>query len=180
MALNKQTITCEINKAQLLAIKNMFDQVPKQVKKQTIWTKFWRENTKPLIKAAQGNAPMSKKPHLSPRGNVEVMPGTLKKSIGFFTTKASKKYLGGYVDPRVKGAFSNYGKSGWYGAFVEYGDEVMHYGKFTGRANRYMHRAWKQGKGAVLSNGMKDAEKIFGRVMKSHEKRMAKYGRLGY
>lgn len=183
--IGKQPITVEINKAQLKSIAQMFDQVPKQVKKYSIWKKFWRENTKPLIKAAQGNAPTSKKPHSSPRGNtatssVVVFPGALKKSIGFFTTKDSKDYLGGYVGPRVKGAFSKYGKSGWYGAFVEYGDEVMHYGKFKGKANRYMHRGWKQGHRSVFKNGMKDAEKIFGRVMKSHEKRMAKYGRLGY
>ena len=48
-----------------------------------------------------------------PDHSKRIAKGTLKKSIGFFTTKTSKKYLGAYVGPRVKGAFSKYGKSGW-------------------------------------------------------------------
>ena len=165
----------------LKEIEQMFKQVPKQVKDYSIWMKFWRLNTKPLVKAAQNNAPIAKQSHKSPRGeDTEVSPGTLKKSIGFFTTKTSKKYLGAYVGPRVKGAFGKYGKSGWYGAFVEYGSEVMHYGKFKGKNQPYMKRGWEQAHQIVLRNGMKDAEKIFDRVMKSHEKRMQKFGRLGY
>ena len=66
------------------------------------------------------------------------------------------------------------------GAFVEYGSEVMHYGKFKGKNQPYMQRGWDMANKIVLANGMKDAEKIFTRVMKSHEKRMQKYGRLGY
>jgi len=164
----------------LKEIEAMFRQVPKQVKQYSIWMKFWRLNSKPLVKAAQDQAPIAKKSHLSPRENTEVPKGTLKKSIGFFTTKTSKKYLGAYVGPRVKGAFSKYGKSGWYGAFVEYGSEVMHYGKFKGKNQPYMQRGWDMANKIVLANGMKDAEKIFARVMKSHEKRMQKYGKLGY
>ncbi len=175
----------ELDSGNMKAIEAMFKQLPKQVSKYSTWMKFWRLNTKPLVKAAQNNAPLAKKPHGSPRGNTDtssvvVFPGALKKSIGFFTTKASKKYLGAYVGPRVKGKFSNYGQSGWYGAFVEYGGEVNHYGKFKGKNQPYMKRAWEMGSPIVLANGLKDAEKIFERQMKSHEKRMQKYGKLGY
>ena len=164
----------------LKEIEAMFQQVPKQVKQYSIWMKFWRLNSKPLVKAAQDQAPIAKKSHLSPRENIDVPKGTLKKSIGFFTTKTSKKYLGAYVGPRVKGKFSKYAASGWYGAFVEYGSEVMHYGKFKGKNQPYMKRGWDMANKIVLANGMKDAEKIFARVMKSHEKRMQKFGKLGY
>ena len=162
-------------------IENMFKQLPKQVAVNSVWVKFWRENSKPLKQAAQANAPLSKRgdvPH--PRDpSVKVKKGTLKESIQFFTTKSSKKYLGGYIGPRVKGKFKK-GKSGWFGAWVEYGGEVMHYGKFKSRNQPFMENAWESSHGKVLQTGFKDAEKIFSRVMKSHEKRMQKYGKLGY
>ena len=73
--------------------------------------------------------------------------GQLKRSIGFFTTKSSRRYNGGYVGPRVKGAFAKrdktykgsnkkkiYTKSGFYGAWLEYGNEVMFGGRGTGKA----------------------------------------------
>ena len=43
-----------------------------------------------------------------------------------------------------------------------------------------MKRGWETAHRQVLENGFKDSEKIFERLMKSHEKRMQKYGRLGY
>ncbi len=162
-------------------IEAMFRQVPKQVSQDKIWAKFWRLNSKPLVKAAQNQAPIAKKAHISPRGeNIEVPKGTLKKSIGFFRTRFSKQVLGGYVGPRVKGKFAAYKNNGFYGAWVEYGGEVMHYGKFKGKNQPFMKRAWEMGHRQVLENGFKDSEKIFERVMKSHEKRMQKYGKLGY
>ena len=170
----------ELDRGNLKALEDMFRQVPKEVSQYSIWMKFWRFNTKPLIKAAQNQTPIAKQSHLSPRENIDVPKGTLKKSIGFFTTKTSRKYLGAYVGPRVKGAFSNYGKSGWYGAFVEYGSEVMHYGKFKGKNQPYMKRGWEAAHKIVLANGFKDSIKIFERVMKIHEKRMKKFGKLGY
>ena len=56
----------------------------------------------------------------------------------------------------------------------------MHYGKFKGKANPFMKKAFSAKKDVVLANGMKDAEIIFARSVKSHEKRMQKYGKLGY
>ena len=179
----------------LKEIKEMFKQVPKQVKDYSVWTKFWRLNSKPLIAAAQREAPVAKKDIPYPNqgakaylrnldiakeeGGLFIKRGTLRDSIGFFKTRASKKYLGGYVGPRVKGKYKG-PRGGYFGAWVEYGSEVMHYGKFKGKNNPFMARAWKTASGTVLTNGMKDAEKIFARVIKIHERRMAKFGRLGY
>ena len=173
MALNKPNqMTVEIPPANLRDINLMFKQLPKQVSRDKTWIKFWRHVSKPLVKAAKKNAENLNR---SKKGT-----GQLAKSISFFTTKKSRKYLGGYVGPRVKGAFKSKEKSGYYGAWVEYGNEVMHYGKFKGKANPFMQKAWKAAHKIVLENGFKDSEIIFKRVIKSHEKRLKKYGRLGY
>tara|TARA_R100001143_G_C3333349_1_gene120548 strand:+ start:564 stop:1064 length:501 start_codon:yes stop_codon:yes gene_type:complete len=161
-------VSIEINKQNLIDINLMFKQLPKQVDQNKVWVKFWRESTKPLVKAAQENA--------------EALEGTgqLAKSVGFFTTKASRKYNGGYVGPKVKGAFKSKEKSGYYGAWVEYGGEVNFGGKGTGSNQTWMADAFNAKKNIVLENGMKDAEKIFDRALKIHERRLKKYGTLGY
>tara|TARA_R100000664_G_C2712431_1_gene108740 strand:- start:341 stop:868 length:528 start_codon:yes stop_codon:yes gene_type:complete len=161
-------------------IEQMFKEVPKQVNQDSIWAKFWRLNSKPLVKAAQQYAPIAKEdiPY-PPNPSLTIKRGTLRDSIGFFRTKASKNFHGGYVGPRVKGKYKKE-KGGFFGAWVEYGDEVMHYGKFKGKANPFMHKAWKAAHKIVLENGFKDSEIIFKRVIKSHERRLKKYGRLGY
>ncbi len=171
----------EVDPANLRTIDNMFKQLPKQVSREKTWVKFWRLNSKPLVKAAKANA-------LALEGS-----GQLAKSVGFFQSKASRKYNGGYVGPRVKGVFSKrnenykgknrkkkFSKSGFYGAFVEYGGSVNFGGKGTGKDQPWMEDAWESAHRQVLNNGMRDAQKIFARAVKSHEKRMAKYGRLGY
>ena len=101
-------------------------QLPKQVKKNSIWQKFWRKNSKPFIDAAKSNLN-----GLTGQQNQKDKKRTeqLKRSIGYFTTRASRKYLGGFVGPRVKGRFKSKDKSGYYGAWIEYGSEV----KFGGR-----------------------------------------------
>ena len=117
----------------LKEIQQLFRQLPEQVNKNKIWVKLFRQVSKPLIQKAKSLAPKK--------------TGQLSRSIGFFTTKASRRYNGGYVGPRVKGAFAKrdkeykgsnkkkiYTKSGFYGAWVEYGDEVMFGGKATGQA----------------------------------------------
>tara|TARA_R110002051_G_scaffold280089_1_gene341631 strand:+ start:6837 stop:7337 length:501 start_codon:yes stop_codon:yes gene_type:complete len=166
MANNK--ITVEIDRNNLRDIDLMFKQLPKQVDQNKIWVKFWRENSKPLVKEARNNA------------NALGGTGQLAKSVGFFTTKASRKYNGGYVGPKVKGAFKSKEKSGYYGAWVEYGGDVNFGGKGTGSNQPWMANAFNAKKNTVLANGMKDAEKIFGRALKIHERRLKKYGTLGY
>ena len=181
----KQGVTMSIKG--LKEIDQLFRTFPKQVSQDKIWAKFWRETTKPLVKAAKQEAPVSSKDHKYPRDKrskedkktLMIKSGTLKESIGYFRTKTSKKYMGGYIGPRVKGKFKKE-KGGFYGAWVEYGDEVNHYGKFKSKGNPFMKRAWNSTHLIVLQKGMVDAEKVFDKMMKAHEKRLRKYGRLGY
>ena len=150
----------------LKELEQLFQQLPKQVNKQQIWTKFWRENSKPAVEAARSHVPKK--------------TGRLSKSITFFTTRASKKFNGGYVGPRVRGAFKSKEKSGFYGAWVEYGSEVKFGGKGFGKDQPFMKPAWNESKTLMLSNTMRDAEKVMAKAIKSHEKRLNKYGRFGY
>ena len=173
MALNKPNqMTVEIPPANLRDINLMFKQLPKQVSRDKTWIKFWRHVSKPLVKAAKTNANNLNR---SKKGT-----GQLAKSISFFTTKKSRKYLGGYVGPRVKGAFKSKEKSGYYGAWVEYGAEVMFGGKGKGEDQPFMQKAWDSENKMVLADGMKDAQIIFERALKIHERRLKKYGKLGY
>ena len=179
----------------LKEIQQMFNDLPKQVNKDTIWGRFWRQATKELVKQAQDEAPLlgdaakggshdirrSGKIGVPypPNKKLTISRGTLKRSIGFFRTKASKGDIhGAYVGPRVKGKFRK-NKGGYYGAWVEYGDEVMHFGKYKSKGNRFMHRAWAKKKHTVMNTGMELAKKIFAKAVKAHERRLKKYG-LGY
>ena len=161
-------------------IEKVFKELPKKVSRPATWTKFWREISKPMVKTAQQKAPTADKniPYPSQKSKT-ITKGTLKKSLGFFTTSRSRKRLGGYVGPRVKGRFKQE-KGGYFGAWVEYGNEVMFFGKHLGDADPYMRNTWEVTNKTVLANGMKAAQKIFERQMKSYEKRMQKYGSLGY
>ena len=95
-----------------------------------------------------------------------------------YRTRASKQVYGGYVGPRVKGKFRK-NKGGYFGAWVEYGHKIKHKGSMT-KDNPFMEKAFKSKSGTVMSNGFKDAEKIFVSAVKSHEKRLQKYGSFGY
>ena len=162
-------------------LSELFAQLPKTLNNDKMFNKFFRENSKPLIKEARANLVKEKADKT----------GRLKRSIGYFTTRRSRKFLGGFVGPRVKGAFGagknrktkdgkNQGKSGFYGAWIEYGDEVMFYGKGPmKRAKKYFEPAFKTTKGIMLKNTFKDAEKVIGRTVKSYAKRTEKYGVLG-
>jgi len=174
----------EIDTKNLTDIDLMFRQLPKQVSQDSVWNKFWRRVSKPLVKAAKSNAKQI--------GG----KGQLARSIGYFRTKASKKYHGGYVGPRVTGAFAKketesqsgkklkgkkqYTKSGFYGAWVEYGDEVMFGGRGKGKAQPFMADAWNSEHKKVLVDGFKDGQVIFERALKIHERRLKKYGKLGF
>tara|TARA_R110002051_G_scaffold266620_2_gene326442 strand:+ start:1964 stop:2518 length:555 start_codon:yes stop_codon:yes gene_type:complete len=182
----QDSVLIEINKQNLIDINLMFKKLPEQLSDYKTWTKFWRYNTKPLIKEASENAAK-----LRSEGNDQ-----LAKSIGFFQTKASRYWLGGYVGPRVRGVFANkyaysstgkelkgkkqYTRSGFYGAFVEYGGTTKFGGRGTGENQPFMKNAFDSKKGIIIQNGMKDAEKIFDRALKIHAKRLKKYGTLGY
>ena len=168
-------------KVETKEIERMFNQLPKQVNKDTIWGRYWRKVTKPLVQTTESQAPIAKRdvPY-PPDKSLTIEKGTLKKSIGFFRTRASKGDIhGAYVGPRVKGKFKK-NKGGYYGAWIgDYGADVMHFGKFKVAANMFMTRAWNAKGATVNQGGVKEAEKIFDSAVKSHTKRM-KFGRLGY
>ena len=167
-------------KVETKEIERMFNQLPKQVNKDTIWGRYWRKVTKPLVQTTESQAPIAKRniPY-PPDKSLTIERGTLKKSIGFFRTRASKGDIhGAYVGPRVRGKFKK-NKGGYYGAWVEFGDEVMHFGKFRSKGNKFMTRAWNAKGASVNQDGVKEAGKIFDSAVKSHTKRM-KFGSLGY
>jgi len=156
-------------------LNDMFMQLPKQIKKNTIWQRFWRKNSKPFIDAAKSNLNSLKgQKNQSNKKRTE----TLKRSIGYFTTRRSRKFMGGFVGPRTKGRFQNE-KSGYYGAWVEYGGEIKFGGRGFGEDQPFITPAWKNNYIKVTQNAMTDAEFIMAKAIKSHEKKLQKYGKFG-
>jgi len=170
----------------LKEIDQMFRELPKQVDQDKIWAKFWKVTTVPLLRAAKSNAPLLD-PGTTGRVGVAYPPdtsktiarGTLRKSIEFYRTRASKGDIhGAYIGPRVKGKYKK-NKGGYFGAWVEYGHKMTHKGGMTA-ANPFMKKAFMEKSQSVLATGFKDAEDIFAKAVKRHEKRMTKYGTYGY
>tara|TARA_R110001583_G_scaffold29380_3_gene102980 strand:+ start:1623 stop:2126 length:504 start_codon:yes stop_codon:yes gene_type:complete len=139
-------------------LNEFFKTFPKKLQDPKNLTKIFRENSKPLVEAAKSRVP--------------VKSGQLRNSIGFFTTKASKKAGGGYVGPKIKGAFRSKEKTGFYGAFVEYG--TFRFGK--GKEQEFMKPAYEATKNIMLFNLLRDAEKM----MQKEAKKLVKWGTLGY
>tara|TARA_R110001592_G_scaffold341668_1_gene630983 strand:- start:371 stop:985 length:615 start_codon:yes stop_codon:yes gene_type:complete len=176
----------------LKEIEQMFKQLPKQINKTRIWGRFWKKNSAPLVEAAKAQAPTAdrdipyppaykKWKKSNPRKGKKykgmmIEKGTLKESIIFYRTRAAKEANGGYVGPRVKGKYKQ-NKGGYFGAWVEYGHKLRH--KNT-KGDPFMQRAWRQKSQSVLSSGFKDAEDIFVKAVKTHEKRLKKFGSWGY
>ena len=154
----------------LKELQDLFAQLPKTLNNDKMFNKFFRENSKPLIKEARANLVKEKADKT----------GRLKRSIGYFTTRRSRKFLGGFVGPKVKGAFKTKSKSGFYGAWIEYGDEVMFGGRGPmKRAKKYFEPAFQSTKGIMLKNTFKDAEKVIERSVKSYARRTQKFGIFG-
>jgi len=165
-------------------IMQMFDGLPKRVNKDAVWGRFWKKVTVPLLTAAEKEAPLLK----TGKGRVGVAypadpeltiaRGTLKKSLKFYRTRASKGDIhGAYIGPRVKGKFKK-NKGGYFGAWVEYGHKNRD-GSMS-KPNDFMMRAWNQKSNTVLASGFTDAEKIFVKAVAADVRRMRKYGSLGY
>tara|TARA_R100001015_G_C4591590_1_gene147062 strand:- start:350 stop:847 length:498 start_codon:yes stop_codon:yes gene_type:complete len=151
-------------------LSDLFAQLPKTLNNDKMFNKFFRENSKPLIKEARANLVKEKADKT----------GRLKRSIGYFTTRRSRKFLGGFVGPKVKGAFKSKSKSGYYGAWIEYGDEVMFGGRGPmKRAKKYFEPAYQSTKKIIEKNTVQDAEKVIARTVKSYAKRTEKYGIFG-
>ena len=160
-------------------ISQMFAQLPKQVNEDAVWGRFWKKVTVPLLTAAEKNAPIAEKdvPY-PPDKSLKIKRGTLKDSLKFYRTKASKGDIhGGYIGPRVKGKFKK-NKGGYFGAWVEYGHKNRD-GSMS-KPNDFMMRAWNQKSNTVLANGFTDAEKIFIKAVAADVRKMRKYGSLGY
>ena len=163
-------------------VQALFKQLPKQLnnkQKDKEWAKMWKKVTKPLVQEAQNKAPelgdsknVRKKTieqgvKYPSNKSVTIKKGQLKKSIGWFRTKASRKMgMGsGYIGPRVKGTYRKE-KGGYYGAWVHYGSEVKHFGQFTSKDIPYMAEAFKMKGGSVMASAFPEAEKIVKRAMK--------------
>ena len=161
-------------------ITQMFNGLPKRVNKDAVWGRFWKKVTVPLLDAAIAQAPVADRDVVYPPDkSLKIARGTLKKSLKFYRTRASKAkdVHGAYIGPRVKGKFKK-NMGGYYGAWVEYGHRKI--GGGMTKANPFMERAWNQKSGTVLENGFTDAEKIFIKAVAADVRRMKKYGRLGY
>ena len=170
-------------------IEQMFNQLPKRVNKTLIWGRFWKKVTVPLLEAAKREAPLlnpktnSKSSRIGvsypPDESLTIARGTLKKSIQFYRTRASRRkdVNGGYVGPRVKGKFKK-NKGGYFGAWVEYGHRNRD-GSMS-KPNNWMERAFQAKSQSVLATGLKDAEDIFVKAVAADVRRMKKYGSWGY
>ena len=175
-------------------ITEMFKDLPRQVNKDLVWGRFWKKVTVPLLDAAINEAPLldpgttgrvgvsynrTKGEKKDGASTLTIARGTLKKSLIFFRTKASKEkgVHGAYIGPSVKGKFKK-NKGGFFGAWVEYGHRNRD-GSMS-KPNPYMQRAWNQAHGLVLSDGFSEAEKIFIKANRAHVNRLKKHGRWGY
>ena len=161
-------------------ITQMFKELPNRVNKDLVWGRFWKKVTVPMLNAAIAEAPEADKDVVyTPDKSITITRGTLKKSLKFYRTRASKQkdVHGGYIGPRVKGKFKK-NLGGYYGAWVEYGHRKR--GGGMTKPNPYMARAFSQTSGVVLQNGFSDAEKIFIKAVAADVRRLKKYGSLGY
>ena len=147
-------------------IADMFGALPKQINQYNVWKALWRKIGKQALNDAKSKVPEK--------------TGRLKNSLGFFTTRKTKNFMGLYLGPRVKRTFRDKKKSGYYGAWIEYGNEVMFFGKGVGKAQKYMKPAWDTNKMPMTQKAFNEASDIAAKAIKRHEKRLQKYGRAGY
>ena len=100
----------------------------------------------------------------------EISKGQLAKSIGIITTKIRKgqTFASLSVGPRVKRAFSDPEKGGWFAHFLEYG--YLLNGSYTGPNKGFASRARKKEMGGVGNN--------FKRLMRSYLNKQVKAARI--
>tara|TARA_R100001224_G_scaffold27994_2_gene15182 strand:- start:1225 stop:1797 length:573 start_codon:yes stop_codon:yes gene_type:complete len=147
------------------------------------WVRLWKKTMMPLQDAAKRNAPLlgdsgtestSSKFQIPypPNKKLYIKRGTLKNSIEWFRTAASRDYNGGYIGPIVKGKFSK-NKGGYYGAWIEYGDQVEHFGKYTSEGKTFMKDAFKAKGSSVIRSIYPLAEKMYKRAARKFAKQNA-------
>tara|TARA_R110002020_G_scaffold731_4_gene3638 strand:+ start:4141 stop:4704 length:564 start_codon:yes stop_codon:yes gene_type:complete len=164
-------------------VERMFKQMEQWVgtkKADAGWVRLWKKTMEPLRKAAVQNAPLlgdsgtestSSKYQIPypPNKKLYIKRGTLKESIQWFRTPASRDVNGGYIGPRVKGKYGK-NKGGYYGAWIEYGDQVEHFGKYTSKAVPFMKTAFQAKGDGVIKTIYPLAEKMYLRMAKKFNK----------
>ena len=159
-----------VNVIGMKELDNFMAQFPRQLNNPKNLTRIFRENSKLLqdkIKQKISGMPFIK-------GSVGSRQ--LEESIGFITTKASRRIGGGYVGLRVKGAYANREKSGFYGAWIELGRDAQNPTYKWGPAKPFIKPAYIETKSKLMTNMLIDARK----VMLKESKKLAKFGTLGY
>lgn len=89
----------------------------------------------------------------------EIKPGTLAKSIGIGKSKVNNPRLFSafWVGPRVKGAFRDPEKGGWFAHFINYGN--ISSGNYGGKNRGFAERAKGRTKTLVMAKFTNDAKK---------------------
>jgi hypothetical protein len=100
----------------------------------------------------------------------EIVPGTLAESIGIGKSKLqgpARLFSAYWVGPRVKGAFKDPEKGGWFAHFINYGD--IKSGNYEGANRGFADRAKASTMTLVIAKFTKDAkaylEKEFNKVV---------------
>ena len=157
---------------------DLINNLPRSINKYNEWKKVWRKVGKPAQQAAQGKIKDAKEaiPY-PPNKTNKIEPGTLRNSIQFFTTKATKDMLGMYLGPRVKGKYRGH-RGGYYGAWLEYGGSVKFFGKYTSHDRKFLEPAFNLTKGSMMSTALKEGEAIAFKAIKKWERETKKYGKV--
>ena len=160
-----------VNVIGMKELDNFMAQFPRQLNNPKNLTRIFRENSKPLINKIKSNLSGMKFNNGFKSGSKQ-----LENSVGFITTKASRRIGGGYVGLRAKGAFNNQFKSGFYGAWIEVGKDAQNPTYKWGPARPFIKPAYNETKRGLMANILIDARK----VMLKESKKLAKFGTLGY
>ena len=133
-----------------------------------------RKSLKPMVKAYKDEitnlSSGSFKVYRNGGIYAEISKGQLAKSMGVITTKVRKgaTFASLSVGPRVKRAFSDPEKGGWFAHFLEYG--YLLNGSYTGANKGFATRARKKEMGGVGNN--------FKRLMRSYLNKQVKAARI--
>ena len=89
----------------------------------------------------------------------EISPGVLRKSIGIMSSRVSngKLFSSKFVGPKVKGAFKDPERGGWFGHFVNYGYLNTGSGLYSGQNKGFADRAKASTYGKVVITFRKEA-----------------------
>tara|TARA_R110002020_G_scaffold235889_1_gene448212 strand:+ start:331 stop:894 length:564 start_codon:yes stop_codon:yes gene_type:complete len=159
-----------VNVLGMKELQDFMNRFPAQLNNPKNLVRIFRKNSKPLQEKIKSNiSGMSFK-------NENIGSTQLQKSVGFITTKASRKFGGGYVGLRARGAYKNKEKSGFYGAWIEVGRNAQSPTYKWGPAKPFIEPAYKATKNKLMVNMLTDARS----VMYKEVQKLRKLGTLGY